>query len=79
MTPSATFGFSQSVEGLFGGTDNGDARFDGRLVSATAITANISKIFALKVGFDLAWDFAPPAGFEPVDTVTSVTLVATLM
>ena len=79
LTPSASFGFGQSIEGLFGGTDNQDAPFDGRLLSNTEITAQISKIFGLKLGFLVNWDFAPPEGFAPVDTTGSVTLVATLL
>jgi len=79
LTPTESFGFAQSVEGLFGGTDNQDAPFDGRLLSNTEITAQISKIFGIKLGFLVNWDFQPPEGFAPVDTTASVTLVATLL
>ena len=79
LTPTASFGFGQSVEALLGGTDNVDDVFDGRLLSNTEITANISKIFGIKLGFLVNWDFRPPEGFAPVDTTASVTLVATLL
>ena len=79
LTPSDTFGFSQSVEALVGGTDNTDARFDGRMTAITAVTANATKILAVKFGFTLNWDFVPPEGTEPLDTTTMLTLVATLM
>jgi putative salt-induced outer membrane protein YdiY len=79
LTPTDSFGFGQSVEALVGGTDNVDARFDGRLLSTTEVTAQVSKVFGIKLGFLLNWDFEPPEGFAPVDTTTSVTLVATIL
>lgn len=79
LTPTESFGFGQSLEALIGGTDNTDAPFDGRLLSNTEITAQISKIFGIKLGFLVNWDFQPPEGFAPVDTTASVTLVATLL
>ena len=73
------FGFSQSAEALLGGTDNAEARFDGRLLAVTGVTATLSKVFSVKAGFTLSWDFVPPEGFKPIDTTTTLTLVATLL
>lgn len=85
LTPSDAFGFFVNVETLLGGTDNVDARFDGRLIAETGVTANLSKVFSIKLGFLLNYDFVPPDvdGVEgpdvgPLDTTTTATLVATL-
>jgi len=75
----ASFGFGQSVEALLGGRNNVDAPFDGRVISATSITANINSILGVKFGFLVNYDIAPPEGFQAVDTTTTLTLVATLM
>jgi len=72
-------GFSAGVESLLGGTDNMDARFDGRLNANLGLNAAITKAIALKLGFQLAYDFVPPEGFKPLDTITSLSIVATLM
>ena len=76
---NGTFGISQSVESLLGGTDNEAARFDGSLTAITGLSATITKILSLKIGFALNYDFVPPEGFKPIDTTTSLTLVATLL
>lgn len=79
------FGFTQSVEALLGGTDNADQTFDGSLVSNTGITATLSKVFSIRLGGLVSWDFEPPINpatgeaFKAVDVTTSATLVATLM
>ncbi len=75
----ASFGFGQSVEALLGGRNNVDAPFDGRVVSTTSVTANINNILGVKFGFVVNYDIAPPEGFQPVDTTTTLTLVATIM
>jgi hypothetical protein len=74
-----SFGFGQSVEALLGGRNNLDAPFDGRVLSTTYITANINNILGVKFGFIVNYDVAPPEGFQPVDTTTTLTLVATIM
>jgi hypothetical protein len=74
-----SFGFGQSVEALLGGRNNLDAPFDGRVLSTTYITANINNILGVKFGFIVNYDIAPPEGFQPVDTTTTLTLVATIM
>ena len=76
---NGTFGISQSVETLLGGTDNEAARFDGSLAAITGLSANITKILGVKIGFALTYDFVPPEGFKPIDTTTSLTLQATLL
>lgn len=73
------FGFGQSIEALFGGRNNLDAPFDGRIISTTSVTANINNILGVKFGFLVNYDIAPPEGFQPVDTTTTLTLVATIM
>ena len=74
-----SFGFGQSVEALLGGRNNLDAPFDGRVLSTTYITANINNILGVKFGFIVNYDIAPPEGFQPVDTTSTLTLVATIM
>jgi len=85
LTPSDAFGFFVDVEALVGGTDNVDARFDGRLAAETGIMANLSKVFSIKLGFAMAYDFVPPdidgipgPDVKALDTTTTATLVATL-
>lgn len=86
VTPNEYFGYFLNVETLLGGTDNQDARFDGRLILDTGITANISKIFSVKLGFLMNFDYVPPdvdgvegPDIKPIDTTTTFTLVATLL
>jgi hypothetical protein len=74
-----SFGFSQSVEAVVGARNNVDAPFDGRVISRTAITANVNNVLGVKFGFLVNYDISPPEGFEPVDTTTTLTLVATLL
>ncbi len=76
---NGNFGISQSIEALLGGTDNVDARFDGSLAAVTGLTATLTKVLGIKLGFALTWDFVPPEGFKPVDTTTSATFVFTLL
>jgi putative salt-induced outer membrane protein YdiY len=76
---NGTFGFSQSIEAILGGTDNEAARFDGSIAAITGLTANITRILGVKIGFTLTYDFVPPEGFKPLDTTTSLTLVATML
>ena len=85
LTPNEAFGFYLNVETLLGGADNVDGTFDGRLILDTGITANISKIFSIKLGFGMNFDYVPPDvdGVEgpdvrPIDTTTMFTIVATL-
>ena len=85
LTPSEAFGFFLNVEALLGGTDNADARFDGRLGASTGIMANLSKVFSIKLGFAMDYDFVPPdldgipgPDVKALDTTTTATLVATL-
>ena len=70
-----SFGFSQSVEALLGGRNNMDAPFDGKISSLTGITANINSKIGVKFGFSVIYDIAPPVGFDPVDTQTTVSLL----
>ena len=74
-----SFGFSQSIEALLGGRNNLDAPFDGRISSLTGITANINSKIGVKFGFSVIYDIAPPVNFSPVDTQTTLTLVATIL
>ena len=85
LTPNDAFGFFVNAEVLLGGTDNAEARFDGRLTGETGITANLSKVFSIKLGFLVGYDFVPPdldgdgvRDLGPLDTTTTATLVATL-
>ena len=85
LTPNETFGFFLNVETLLGGADNVDGTFDGRLILDTGISANITKVFSIKLGFGMNFDFVPPDvdGVEgpdvrPIDTTTMFTIVATL-
>ena len=74
-----SFGFSQSIEALLGGRNNMDAPFDGRISSLTGVTANINSKIGVKFGFSVIYDIAPPVDFSPVDTQTTLTLVATIL
>ena len=85
LTPNATFGFWLNIETLLGGADNVDGTFDGRLAMDTGITANLSKIFSIKLGFGMNFDYVPPdvdgidgPDVKSLDTTTTFTIVATL-
>ena len=81
------FGFTQSLEALLGGRQNQDAGeegFDGKITSMTGLSGTLSKVFSVKVGFKLGYDFVPPVkadgtSYEALDTAASITLVATIM
>ena len=87
LNVGGNFGFTQKLEALLGGRNNQDAGeegFDGKIVSATGISGSFNSIMSVKFGFKLGYDFVPPVradgtSFEALDTLTSITIVATLM
>ena len=70
--------FSKSAEftETFSWTDNLDNTSDWYLASVTGITADLTKIFALKASYTYLYDDVPVPGFKKRDTITSVALVA---
>jgi putative salt-induced outer membrane protein len=73
--------FSKNAEltELFTWTDNLDNTTDWYLRSTTAITANLTSIFALKATFTYLYDNLPPLripAYDKTDTITAIALVA---
>ena len=70
--------FSKSAEFTqeFRWTDNLDNTTDWYLASVTAITADLTKILALKASYTYLYDNVPVPGFKKRDTLTSVAVVA---
>jgi len=77
------FGFTLTEEFLIGGTDNVDsddpAQPDGRSITTVGLTGNISKVFSIKAGYQLAVDIVPPPGFKPIDHTVTFNLVANIL
>ncbi len=73
--------FSKSAEltEVFSWTDNLDDTTDWYLRSTTAVTANLTSIFALKASFTYLYDNLPPLripAYDKTDTITAIGLVA---
>lgn len=52
---------------------------DLRVLNQAAISAQLDKVFSLKVQNQLTFDNVPVEGFEALDQTTTITLVATLL
>jgi putative salt-induced outer membrane protein len=70
------FSKSAEVTETFSWTDNLDNTNDWYLASVTAVTADLTSIFALKASYTYLYDNVPVPGFFKRDTITSVALVA---
>ncbi|MGE5276532.1 MAG: YdiY family protein [Acidobacteriota bacterium] len=70
--------FSKSAEltELVSWTDNLKTTSDWFLSSTTALTANLTSVFALKASYTYLYDNVPVDDFAKRDTITSVALVA---
>jgi putative salt-induced outer membrane protein len=74
-----TFSKNATLTEFFSFTDNLDNTNDWYLRSTTAITANLTSIFALKASFTYLYDNKPPfriPAYDKTDTITAIGLVA---
>lgn len=76
---SHTFGESFALSDTVEAYENVLDTKDFRLLNSAELTAKLSDVFSLKVSNTLTFDNVPVEGFQSLDDVTLVTLVASLM